>query len=82
MTGYIDSLIEEEGIEGRAVSPATDMLFNINPDAEKLGATENKRFYSTVQRLLYLSVQFRRDIVFAIGNLRTVAPLPPPTWRL
>ena len=71
MTGYIDRLIGEEGIEGRAVSPATDMLFKIDPDAEKLGAAEKKRFYSTVQRLLYLSVQFRRDITLAIAFLTT-----------
>ena len=44
-TGFLDRLVGEEGIDGRAASPATDMLFEINPDAEKLGATDKERLH-------------------------------------
>ena len=71
MTGYVDRLIADEGVSGTVASPATDNLFKTNKDAKKLSENDAKRYYSSVQRLLYLAVQFRRDILLAISFLTT-----------
>jgi hypothetical protein len=52
-------------------SPASNYLFKIDENAKKLSTVDAKRFYSTVQRLLYLAVQFRRDIMLSVSFLTT-----------
>ena len=71
MSGYINGVMEDENVVGTASSPASNDLYKINPDAVRLNVSESKHFYSVVQRLLYLTVQFRRDLGVAIGFLTT-----------
>jgi hypothetical protein len=58
MTGYIPRMMAEENVTGMAFSPATANLFKINEDAAKLSKDDTGKYYSTVQKLLYLGVQF------------------------
>ena len=71
MSGSIDKLLEDEQVEGIAASPALSDLFNINKDSKLLTGDQKGRFYSVVQRCLYLQVQFRRDIGVAVSFLTT-----------
>jgi hypothetical protein len=71
MTGSIDKLLEDEQVEGVASSPATNELFIINKNSKPLMGDQKARFYSVVQRCLYLQVQFRRDIGVAVSFLTT-----------
>jgi hypothetical protein len=76
MNGCIVNLMNDENVTGTATSPATNNLFDINPEAKLLSEAEAKRFYSVVQRLLYLGVQFRRDLLLAISFLTTRVRAP------
>ena len=71
MGGFMDRLLSDEDVTGVVATPAVNELFNINDKALSLSPTMAKRFYSVVQRLLYLSVQFRRDIGVAVSFLTT-----------
>jgi hypothetical protein len=71
MSGFLECLLSDEDVDGSAATPATERLFKTRQDAQKLCADKKARFYSVVQRLLYLSVQFRRDICVAVSFLTT-----------
>lgn len=60
-------LIADEEVEAAVATPAVNELFDVSKDAELLSSGMSKRFYSTVQRLLYLCVQFRRDLCAALS---------------
>ena len=76
MTGYIARMMAEENVTGVASSPATANLFKINEGAAKLSESDTGKYYSTVQKLLYLGVQFRRDIQLAVSFLTTRVRCP------
>lgn len=67
--GYIDRLIADREVSDLISSPATNNLFDINEDTKKLSEYDDKKFCFSVQRLLYLAVQFRRDILLTISFL-------------
>ena len=69
MRGFIDSLLIDEEISGVAASPALNELLDIDEKEEKSVGEKKERFYSVVQILLYLSVQFRRDICLEVAFL-------------
>jgi hypothetical protein len=71
MNGALESLLDDENVEGVMASPATNNIFDVDESSERLSPEKQKNFYSTVQRLLYLYTQFRRDIGVAVSFLTT-----------
>ena len=62
MSGYIDELMTEYKVTGEAKTPATDQLFHINDEAQKLDETAKQEFHSATAKLLYLAKRIRPDI--------------------
>ena len=70
MRAYLDGVLEEAAVTGRAASPATSSLF-AEGAGQKLGRKEAANFHSVVAKLLYLSIRVRPDILLSIAYLTT-----------
>jgi len=71
MEGYVEDLLEEYEVEGCAATPATDKLFVVSSDSERLDAEKREKYHSRVAKLLYISKRVRPDILTAIAFLST-----------
>jgi len=71
MEGYVEDLLEEYEVEGCAATPATDKLFSVDPESERLDANRSEKYHSRVAKLLYLSKRVRPDILTAVAFLST-----------
>jgi hypothetical protein len=56
---------------GRRVTPATDDLFEVNTNLERLSDDMAKKFRSRVAKLLYMALRTRPDILVALPFLST-----------
>jgi hypothetical protein len=67
-----ESIEESElNITREAATPATKDLFEVSERATKLVGRRGERFHSVVQKLLYVALRARMDILLAVGFLCT-----------
>ena len=74
MPKYVEELLSEapeEIMKGSSTTPAASHLFQTNPDAVKLNATDAIQYHHLVAKLLYLAKQTRPDLLTAISFLAT-----------
>lgn len=82
MPGYVNDVLNELGVQGTAVTPATTDLFDVSSEeVEKgevrvLSSKEAKTFHTTVAKLLYLAKRARPDILCAITFLASRVQQP------
>eukprot|EP00602_Paraphysomonas_sp_CaronLab_P008157 CAMPEP_0185019264 /NCGR_PEP_ID=MMETSP1103-20130426/1881_1 /TAXON_ID=36769 /ORGANISM="Paraphysomonas bandaiensis, Strain Caron Lab Isolate" /LENGTH=144 /DNA_ID=CAMNT_0027549471 /DNA_START=97 /DNA_END=531 /DNA_ORIENTATION=- len=58
MKAYLDGVLEEAAVAGRAASPATSSLFS-QSETQKLSRKETASFHSVVAKLLYLATKVK-----------------------
>ena len=71
MEGYVNNILEKYAVSKKAKTPATDMLFQSNPECEKLGDIKRQWFHSCVMELHYLAKRIRGDILTAVSYCAT-----------
>jgi len=73
MRDYIDKILEElpDDYIGTATTPATEKLFSVRPEADKLDKNEADFFHTMVAKLLFLTMRSRPDILTAVSFLTT-----------
>ena len=74
MPKYVEELLSEapeEIMKGSSTTPAASHLFQTNPDAVKLNATDAIQYHHLVAKLLYLAKRTRPDLLMAISFLVT-----------
>jgi hypothetical protein len=78
MLKYIRDMFEEmlEEWTGEAATPATNHLFEVNPEAEQLDEETTQMFHRLVAKLLFLCKQARPDIQTAVAFLCTRVKCP------
>lgn len=76
MVGYVQDLVKSIGIQGVVASPATDKLFEVDPDAVPLDAARKKLFHSGVAKLLFAAKRVLVDILVATSFLTTRVTAP------
>jgi len=76
MDGYIEDIIKDYEVTGRAASPASSDLFVVNADSEQLNADGREEFHSRVAKLLYLAKRARPDLLTAVSFLATRVSQP------
>jgi hypothetical protein len=78
MQQYIENILKEmpEEMAGVAPTPATNGLFEVNPDGEKLDGEKNEFFHHVVAQLLFLCKRARPDIQTAVAFLCTRVKSP------
>jgi hypothetical protein len=81
MFDYITRLLSEmpADMDGTAVTPAVNNLFEVTSTTPKLDKTESEFFHSTVAKLLFLCKGARPDIHTAVTFLTTRVASPDPT---
>ena len=75
MDAYIGSILEENKVEGSAVTPATIDLFKLD-ESELLNDIEKSKFHTITAKLLYASKRVRIDIQTAVAFLCTRVNAP------
>ena len=72
MKEYLKESIEESelNITREAATPVTKELFDVSEKATKLVGRRAERFHSVVQKLLYVALRARMDILLAVGYVR------------
>ncbi len=76
MEGYTNDVLKLYDVKGTAVTPASEQLFVVREDAEKLSPEEAKVFHSKVAKLLYLAKRTRPDLLLGIAFLATRVKSP------
>ncbi|MEL7342602.1 MAG: Ty1/Copia family ribonuclease HI, partial [Bacteroidota bacterium] len=78
MENYLVEAIAESNldIQGKAATPATKNLFEIDPESPTLPEKPAETFHSIVAKLLYVAVRARMDILLAVGFLCTRVKAP------
>jgi hypothetical protein len=78
MHQYISKVFKEfpAPITGKCATPATDNLYKIRDDAQKLGEEQADAFHHTVYQLLFAANRARRDIQTAVSFLTTCVKAP------
>jgi hypothetical protein len=71
MRSYLDGVLKSFSGFKSYQGPAGSGLFNVAPDAEKLGVDDAQRFHTVVAKLLYLSKRARPDIIATVSFLCT-----------
>jgi hypothetical protein len=73
MNQYVEEILDElpSDMDGEAPTPAAAHLFQVDPNAEKLGEEQREMFHRNVAKLLFLSKRARPDIQTAIAFLCT-----------
>jgi hypothetical protein len=72
MYDYIDELIKETPaklMKGTSATPATNHLFTMNPDCNKLNEVDAALYHHLTAKLLYLSKITRPDLLLAVSFL-------------
>lgn len=75
MPKYIQTIIEETGINGTSETPATGNLFEIK-DSPALEVELREIFHTRVAKLLYLAKRIRGDILLPVNFLCTRVSAP------
>ena len=75
MQGYVRDILELYKVTGKAMTPATDKLFEVR-DSPQLSASQREEFHSRVAKLLYLAKRVRPDILTAVAFLTTRVQQP------
>ena len=78
MPDYIKKLLEEcpTDMDGTAVSPAANHLFDVNENAEKLDGDKANEYHHLTAKLLYLCKRVRPDLNPAVAFLCTRVKQP------
>ena len=79
MKDYIQNIIDETDenmLKGGSITPCSNHLFEINPNATRLDETDAETFHHLVAKLLYLSKRARPDIQLAVAFLSTRVQAP------
>ncbi len=80
MADYVKRVIIgfAEDIHGTAATPASEHLFQIRPEGERVMLEEEQAqcFHSTVAQLLFVTMRCRRDIQTAVAFLTTRVKSP------
>jgi hypothetical protein len=79
MEDYISNLLEEtpdDLIKGMASSPASNHLFDVNPNCKKLASESAVLYHHLTAKLLYLSKRTRPDLLTAVSFLCTRVQTP------
>ena len=74
MKDFIQGVLDEclgELMKGVSATPATNHLFNVNPDCRKLGEEKASQFHHLTAKLLYLSKHAQPDLQTAVSFLTT-----------
>jgi hypothetical protein len=71
MERIVETLMNECGVAGHAVTPATDHLFNVRPTAVKLDKDQAEWFHRQVMRVMYLAKRARPDCLTTVAFLST-----------
>jgi hypothetical protein len=71
MSSQIQEIIEELGVEGEKLTPASLSLYEKGVQLEALAAKDRQSFHSTVAKLLYIAIRCRPDILVAVSWLCT-----------
>jgi len=71
MTKYVEDLLQKYGVRGKAKTPATEDLFDIDLDSALLKGPNAEAFHSAVATLLYLAKKIRGDLLPAVSFLTT-----------
>ena len=73
MQDYIQEAIDDfgEDVSSGAKTPATNSLFEVNPDSEDLSKDKADTFHSIVAKLLFVCIRARLDTGLAIAFLTT-----------
>ena len=71
MTGFVDEMLKECGIIGKARTPATEGLFDVRLDVETVTEQQRVTFHRCVAKLLYLAERARPDCLTAVSFLAT-----------
>ena len=65
MDGYVDDMLCRYNVRGSTTSPATEQLFQIDEDSDRLDEQQLSDFHSKVATLLYLTKRVRPDCLCA-----------------
>jgi hypothetical protein len=71
MGGYVDEILMSSGVTGHARTPATEGLFDVRQDAEKVSEDVRAWFHRVVAQLLYLAKRVRPECLPAVAYLAT-----------
>lgn len=73
MEGYIENMLNDmpDDMEGEAVTPAANHLFEVNQNGTKLDETASEFFHHVVAQLLFLCKRGRPDLQTAVAFLTT-----------
>ena len=71
MKGYVDNILQKYTVVKKAKTPATERLFQSNPDCIKLGSVKTQWFHSCVMELHYLAKRIRADVLTAVSYCAT-----------
>jgi hypothetical protein len=76
MQAYVEGLMKEYNVIGKAASPATTDLFRVDANSPLLHKKDAKLFHTVVAKLLYLSKRVRVDTLLAVSFLTTRVKSP------
>ena len=84
MSTYTNEICKEYSIDGTADTPATNDLFEMNEEAQKLSNKERERFHRTVAQCLYAVSRTRPDasLVVIFLTTRVLDPTEQDTKKL
>ena len=71
MKAYVEALMLECGVVGKAASPAKSDFFFIDGRSKPISEKARERFHGAVAKLLYLAKRIRVDILLAVAFLTT-----------
>ena len=73
MTDYPNKILDDlpDKYQGRAITPATNHIFEVNETARKLREKDAQAFYTIVEKLLFLCKQTQPDILTGVDFLTT-----------
>jgi hypothetical protein len=69
--GYIDDMLGSCKVEGRAVTPATNNLYEVDENSDKLNTEEADWFHRQVAKMLYLAKRTKPECLTATAFLAT-----------
>jgi hypothetical protein len=71
MTKYVSDILKENNVLKKSISPAADLLFQVNDESELLDEKDCEIFHSVVAKILYLAKRARGDVLPATAFLTT-----------
>jgi hypothetical protein len=71
--GYIDEMLKQHNVTGKAITPGTQKLFEVNPDSKPVNRT---LFLSKLMKGMYLTKRTRPDALLEMTHLATRSAAP------